>query len=116
MDAIASLVVSILILKVGWNILSEGYKRIIDTAPPLSYVDKMLELIRGYPGVKNPHSLKMRYIGSEIHMEVHIEVDPNIPVKKGHDIAAGIKHLIKTHDRHVMDVMVHVEPERDIKE
>jgi cation diffusion facilitator family transporter len=110
MDAIASLVVSVLILKVGWSITHEGYKKIIDTAPPVSYVDKVLSLIRNYPGVTNPHKLKMRYIGNGIHMEVHIEVDPDISVRDGHDLAAGIKHMIKDHDKRVIDVIVHVEP------
>ncbi len=111
MDAIASLVVSVLIVKVGWDILIEGYKRIIDTAPPASYIQEINELMEHYPGVKNPHKLKMRYIGNAIHMEVHIEVDPNMTVKDGHEIAAGIKHKILEHDKRVIDVTVHIEPE-----
>jgi cation diffusion facilitator family transporter len=110
MDAVASLVVSILILKVAWGIVSGAFKRIIDTAPPIDYIEETLKLIRSYPGVKNPHNLKMRYIGYAIHMEVHIEVDPDISVKQGHDIAAGVKYMIKNHHKNVMDVIVHVEP------
>ena len=110
MDAVASLVVSVLIIKVGWNILLEAYKRIIDTAPPASYVEEIKAIIRTYPGVLHPHKLKMRYIGNAIHMEVHIEVDPDISVRKGHEIAAGVKHKILEYDKRVLDVTVHVEP------
>jgi len=53
----------------------------------------------------------MRYIGDAIHMEVHIEVKPDISVKRGHEIAASIKYMIKNHDSRVIDVIVHVEPE-----
>lgn len=113
-DAIASLLVSVLIFKVGIEIAINGYKRIIDTAPPTSYVDEIMDMIREFKGVKNPHSMKMRYIGSAIHMEVHIEVDPNISVRDGHDIAAGIKHMIKKHDKQVMDVIIHIEPAEDL--
>lgn len=111
MDIVASLVVSLLIFKVGGGIVLEGYRKIIDTAPPANYVDKTLVLISEYPGVKNPHNLKMRYIGNAIHMEVHIEVDPDMSVREGHEIAAGIKHLIKDKDKRVVDVTVHIEPE-----
>ena len=110
MDTIAGLIVSALIFKVGWGIAIEGYKKIIDTAPPSGYVEKMLDLIRNYPGVQNPHNIKMRYIGNAIHIEVHIEVDPDISVKEGHDIAAGVKYMIKDNDKQVIDVIVHVEP------
>jgi len=110
MDAVASLVVSLFILKIGWKIMLDGYKRIIDTAPPGGYVDRTERLIRDYPGVLNSHKLKMRYIGNSIHMEVHIEVDPNMTVEQGHEIAAGIKHKIRDDDNRVIDVIVHVEP------
>lgn len=111
MDAVASLLVSLLILKVGGKIMLEGYRRIIDTAPPDGYVDKTERLIREYPGVIDSHKLKMRYIGNGIHMEVHIEVDPHMTVEQGHEIAAGIKHKILDGDSHVIDVIVHVEPQ-----
>jgi len=111
MDIIVSLVVSLLIFKVGGQIALEGCRKIIDTAPPAKYVDKTLTLIKEYPGVKNPHNLKMRYIGNTIYMEVHIEVDPDISVREGHEIAAGIKYMIKNKDKRVIDVIVHIEPE-----
>jgi len=111
MDTIAGLLVSILILKVGVGITVKGYNKIIDTAPPPSYVNKILDLIRQTEGAKNPHGLKMRYIGDAIHMEVHIEVKPDISVKRGHEIAASIKYMIKNHDNRVIDVIIHVEPE-----
>lgn len=110
MDALASLVVSVMILKVALGIASGGFKRIIDTAPPTHYIEETMKLISNYPGVKNPHKLKMRYIGDAIYIEVHIEVEPDISVKQGHDIAAGVKHMIKNHHKNVIDVIVHVEP------
>jgi len=110
MDAVVSLVVSVMILKIAWGITSGGFKRIIDTAPPSNYIEETLELIRSYPGVKNPHNLKMRYVGNAIYMEVHIEVEPDISVKQGHNIAGGVKHMIKNHHKNVIDVIVHVEP------
>ncbi len=115
MDAAASLVVSALIIKVGWQILQEAFIRIIDTAPPPDYVDKIYKLISEYPKITNPHKLRMRYVGNQIHMEVHIEVAPEMTVKEGHDIAAGVKHKILNYDKRVMDVTVHIEPEGEGK-
>ena len=115
MDAAASLVVAALIIKVGWGIIAEGYKRIIDTAPPDSYVGEIEQIIKDYPGVVNPHKLRMRYIGNAVHMEVHIEVKPDMTVKEGHAIAAGLKHKIMDYDLKVMDVTIHVEPEGEGK-
>lgn len=115
LDSAVSLIVSALIIKVGWEILHEGFKRIIDTAPPTNYIEEIYSLIRQYPKVMNPHKLRMRYIGSSIHMEVHIEVAPDMSVREGHDIAAGVKHKILEHDSHVIDVTIHVEPEGESK-
>ncbi len=115
LDAAASLVVATLIIKVGWEILHEGFKRIIDTAPPTTYIEEIYGLIREYPKVMNPHKLKMRYVGNSIHMEVHIEVASDMTVSEGHEIAAGVKHMILEYDKRVMDVTVHVEPEGESK-
>ena len=43
-------------------------------------------------------------------INLDIEVEPSLSVKKAHDIARKVEHSIKDRISHIYDVMVHIEP------
>jgi divalent metal cation (Fe/Co/Zn/Cd) transporter len=55
----------------------------------------------------------MRYVGHRIAVEVHLGLDPEMPVRESHDVAKEVKNNIMERDRRVFDVLVHVEPEEE---
>ena len=44
------------------------------------------------------------------HVDLHLEVDPEMTVRESHDIASAVKNRIKSDIDWVEDVLVHVEP------
>jgi divalent metal cation (Fe/Co/Zn/Cd) transporter len=44
------------------------------------------------------------------HVDLHLEVDPDMTVRESHAIAARVKNAVKDSLHWVADVLVHVEP------
>jgi divalent metal cation (Fe/Co/Zn/Cd) transporter len=51
-----------------------------------------------------------RKTGLRYHVDLHLEVDPELTVRASHEIARQVKNQIKAELSWVEDVLVHVEP------
>ena len=68
--------------------------------------------LKAVPGVIGLHDLRTRKMADNALVDAHIMVDPKISVSEGHYIAEAARGaVLKGH--HVMDVMVHIDPEDD---
>ncbi len=55
-------------------------------------------------------SLRTRYVGSGLQVDLHLKVDGGLTVREGHAIAGRVKNLLIDRGPDVVDVVVHVEP------
>lgn len=62
------------------------------------------------PGVINTEKCRLRKSGTRLLVEIHVRVDPMIPVLEGHRIGHEAKARIKSAHPQVQDVLVHIEP------
>ncbi len=44
------------------------------------------------------------------HVDLHVEVDPELTVRKSHEIAHDVRNRVREELAWVADVLVHVEP------
>ncbi|NLE36557.1 MAG: cation-efflux pump, partial [Pirellulaceae bacterium] len=70
----------------------------------------ILELARRTEGVGAVHALRTRYLGPGLQIDLHVQVDPNLTVRAGHDIAGAVKRRLLDQGPDVVDVLVHLEP------
>jgi len=110
-DALVGTLVGAVVVKVGVGIGWEAAARLVDTAPEIDYVKRMEKMILAVPNTRSVRDLKMRYVGRRIAVEVHLGLDPKMPVCDSHDVAKEVKDHIMEQDTRVFDVLVHVEPE-----
>lgn len=61
-------------------------------------------------GVAGVEKLFARNTGLQYHVDLHLEVDPNLTVHKAHEIATDVRFAIRRELSWVADVLVHVEP------
>lgn len=59
------------------------------------------------------HDLKTRKSGDYLLVDVHIEIDENLTVKEGHDIAIAAEMNIRR-DPQVLSVMTHIDPAQSV--
>jgi cation diffusion facilitator family transporter len=110
-DAYAALVVTIFILKVGVDLTWGAVKQVVDTAPDRKVLNQLVEIAGKVDGVWQVHDLRARYSGSQIFVEMHIVVDPELTVREGHRIAATVKYYLINEIADVTRVIIHVDPE-----
>ncbi len=86
---------------------------IMDTAPSNEIVMKIRALAEKVDGVKGVEKCYVRKMGFDFFVDIHIEVDGDLSVKEGHQIAHLVKDSIVKSNLRVLNVLVHVEPAQE---
>ena len=112
-DAIAAIVVALMVAKIGLNLIFDSVKELVDTSLPPLLVAEIRNVIMGIDGVEGIHLLRSRQMGEDALIDAHIVVDPRITVSEGHAIGDIVRDELISRFDDVMDVLVHVDPEDD---
>ena len=110
LDAVAALVVSFLVLKVGALVLWNSIREFTDTAPKPEVLDKIGACARSVAGVIEIHDLRVRMSGGVYQMELHVVVDGGLTVRQGHCIAKEVEKCVLDDVAEAGHVIVHVDP------
>lgn len=113
LDALAAIVVGMLIVHMGIHYGWSSVKELIDTAIDPQMLQKIEHVIEEIDGVKKIHQLRSRSMGGDVIIDVHVLVDPFISVSEGHYIAQHVHYLLMKTLPKVKDVTVHIDPEDD---
>ena len=113
LDAIAAVVVGLMIIHMGWSYGWNSVKELVDTAVDQQTIATVEQLILQVDGVQKIHQLRSRMMGRDIFIDVHILVEPYISVSEGHFIAQHVHVALTDALERVKDVTVHVDPEDD---
>ena len=112
-DAIAAIVVALMVAKIGLNLVLDSIKELVDTSLPPKLTAEIRATIMGIDGVEGIHLLRSRQMGEDALIDAHIVVDPRITVSEGHTISDTVRDELVSRFDDVMDVLVHVDPEND---
>jgi len=109
-DHIGALVVSVFILIVAWNITSQALNVLADRGAAQKETEEIYGIAMRVEHVQAVHAIRTRQLGSSLHVDLHVKVDPNMSVKAGHDVSEIVKHELIARGPNVIDVVVHLEP------
>ena len=84
---------------------------IMDSAPNPEIEAGARAAAQAVPGVISLDQSRVRKMGLEYFMDLHLVVDGGISVHDGHRIAHEVKDAIRNQNGLITDVLVHVEPE-----
>ncbi|HSH31036.1 MAG TPA: cation diffusion facilitator family transporter [Thiohalobacter sp.] len=113
LDAIAAVLVGMMVAKIGWDLSWSSARELIDTALEEDEVQQIRDTIREVGGVRELHMLRTRRSGSDALVDVHVQVDPRLSVSEGHQIGERVRQALLKDVEVVTDVTVHVDPEDD---
>lgn len=113
LDAVAAVVVSVLIARIGVVLGWQALRELIDTGLDPEPREEIRHIIAQVAGVRALHLLRTRRAGSRVLIDVHILVDPHLSVSEGHHIGEAVRGRLIEHIPAVADVMVHVDTEDD---
>jgi divalent metal cation (Fe/Co/Zn/Cd) transporter len=114
LDLVAAAVVSVMIAWMGIQFARDAMLELVDTGLEAEEVRAIRNTLKSVPGVLGLHELRTRKMADNALVDAHIMVDPYVSVSEGHYIAEAARAaVLKSH--HVMDVMVHIDPEDDVQ-
>lgn len=109
-DHFGGAAVGLIVVVLGLQVIRETSLTLMDTMPD----DAMMHSIRStalmVPGALDVEKCYARKTGLRYHVDLHLEVDPDLTVRRGHDIAEQVRNKVKDELPWVQDVLVHVEP------
>ncbi|MBM3253849.1 MAG: cation transporter [Candidatus Omnitrophica bacterium] len=113
MDTIASLFIAGFIARAGFKILKYSSGVLCDEIA----VDKsrIENIVNAIDGVRRCHKIRTRGRRDDIHIDLHVLVDPDMHVDKAHDLSYRIEDAIKKNIEGASDVLVHIEPIPKVK-
>lgn len=113
LDPVASVIVSIFIFKVAFEILSPAVDELMEVSldkEELNYID---DAMRARPHILNYHHLRTRRIGNRVAVEVHIVFDRNITLYEAHEYATEVEYEIKDYFGKSSIITTHLEPSKE---
>lgn len=109
-DPIASVVISLFIIKAAYDIFKDAIDKMMDTACDEETIEQIREVISKQNGVLCIDSLQSRQFGARAYVDVEIAADGNLTLTEAHDIAERVHHQIEVSFPEVKHCMVHVNP------
>jgi len=102
--------VGVIVMFLGIRVVRDTTLLLMDTMPDPAALDRIRQAALTVPGALGVEKCFARKTGLRYHVDIHLEVDPDITVRVSHDIASRVRdHLRKTLPW-VEDVLVHIEP------
>jgi divalent metal cation (Fe/Co/Zn/Cd) transporter len=83
---------------------------LMDTMPGGGMIERVRASAMEVPGVLGVDKSYARKTGFKYHVDLHIEVDPDLTVSAAHAVAGQVRGRVKEQIGWVADVLVHVEP------
>lgn len=114
LDAVAAVIVGLMILYIGGTMIKTGIDELIDTGLDQDDLDRMHKVMTHVEGVNDIHDLRTRKMGHDILVDVHVIVDRKISVSEGHQIGEAVRAALKKEFKNASDVIVHVDAEDDL--
>jgi cation diffusion facilitator family transporter len=102
--------VGLFVIFFGLRVVRETALQLMDTMPEGKQMDEIRAVAMRVPGTLGIEKCFARKTGLRYHVDLHLEVDPDLTVRASHDIATAVRIAIKNDVDWVEDVLVHVEP------
>ncbi len=109
-DSIVGMIITFFIARMGYEILKKATDTLVDTVCiNTSVIESVVSKVEG---VKCCTDIRSRGTQNAIYLDMTISIAPDMTIEKAHDISDQIEDIIKTELPSVVDVVVHIEPNK----
>lgn len=109
-DHYGGFAVGVIVVVTGLRVLREASLELMDTMPSAERIEEVRRVARSVEGVRGIDKVHARKTGFLYHVDLHIEVDPQMTVHASHAVAGHVRSVVREQVSWVADVLVHVEP------
>lgn len=102
--------IGVIVILLGLRVVHETSLTLMDTMPDAEMMASIRASALKVPGALDVEKCYARKTGLRYHVDLHLEVDPELTVRRSHAIAEEVRNRVKADLAWVEDVLVHVEP------
>lgn len=108
-DSLFALGIGIYILYSALHMGYEAVQSLLDRALPDDERQAIVDIVKGCPGVRGAHDLRTRQSGATRFIQVHIEMEDELPLVHAHAVAERVEQAILQRFPDA-DVIIHQDP------
>jgi cation diffusion facilitator family transporter len=108
-DAIAALVVALIVIYVSAELGIRSIQALLDAAPKNGEYERIIEEVGRMKGISNVHAVRIRSSGAGWFVDMHVTMDGNMTLNESHALTEKVERRVQKILRK-SDVTVHVEP------
>jgi len=112
-DRYGGFVVGMIVVAAGLRVSRETAIQLMDTMPGEPLIAEIRSAAMSVQGIIGVEKCYARKTGLKYHVDLHLEVDPDMTVRRSHQLAHEVQLCILGRLDWVADVLVHVEPAPD---
>jgi cation diffusion facilitator family transporter len=109
-DRWGGFVVGLLVIFAGTRVAWDTAMQLMDTMPPEHLMNQIRAAALAEDGVRGVEKCFARKTGMRYHVDLHLEVDPEMTVRQSHELGHRVQERIVQTLDWVAGVLVHVEP------
>jgi cation diffusion facilitator family transporter len=109
LDAVAGLGVAAWLAWTAFTVLREAADQLMDRELPAAERAAIKQLAGADPRIRNVHELRTRAAGPTLHIQLHMELDPQLTLAAAHQIVAEAEARLQGAYPHA-DVLIHPDP------
>lgn len=108
-DPAVAVVIAGYLLYNAWAILRRSLNLLMDREFSEDERRRILQVARDHPAVLDAHDLRTRSSGPQAFIQLHLEMDRDLPLWRAHDIADDVERGIRADYPHA-DILIHQDP------
>lgn len=109
LDSFVAVLIAFWIGYSAYQIGSENIDYLMGRAPSQKIIEKCKKAALQVEGVKNAHDILAHYVGTIIHVEIHIEVKSSLSTQESHKIGKDVQNALLKQEL-IKQVFVHIDP------
>lgn len=113
LDPIAAIVVSIFIIKSGYDIMKPCISELLEASLPEDQEQEIFDIVKSIDGIKGVHNLRTRRVGNDIAVDLHAKMDGNQTLEQAHVRATAAERALRRRFGQRSMINIHMEPLRD---
>jgi len=108
-DGAAGIAIALFIFNSGYKIAKENIDYLMGKSADEKLILEIANQAMKIKGVKGFNDLRTYYMGDKIHVEIHIEVDKDLPTNESHDIGNDVKTVLEKIEG-IQKAFIHIDP------
>ncbi|MFN4174064.1 MAG: cation diffusion facilitator family transporter [Parachlamydiaceae bacterium] len=109
-DHIGAFGIALFMIFLGYRSVKDNIAELMDKTPDPEYFGKVKRASLKVDGVKGVEKIRIQHYGPDSHVDIDVEVDPEMSVYDAHEISQKVRAEIQKEWPKVRDVTVHIEP------